>query len=48
MTLPSDMQIFVKTLTGKTLTLAVDAADLVDVIKAKMQEKELILPSSSG
>ena len=30
------MQIFVKTLTGKTITLEVEAADTIDNIKAKI------------
>ena len=34
------MQIFVKTLTGKTLTLEVEAADSVETVKAKIQDKE--------
>ncbi|OMO73507.1 Ubiquitin [Corchorus olitorius] len=34
------MQIFVKTLTGKTITLEVDSSDTVDNVKAKIQEKE--------
>ena len=29
------MQIFVKTLTGKTITLEVEAADTIDNVKAK-------------
>ena len=33
------MQIFVKTLTGKTLTLEVEAADLIEDVKAKIQDK---------
>jgi ubiquitin len=34
------MQIFIKTLTGKTITLDVEASDAVDAIKQKIQEKE--------
>ena len=34
------MQIFVKTLTGKTITLDVDAADTVENVKAKIQDRE--------
>merc|ERR1712064_71303 len=34
------MQIFVKTLTGKTITLDVEASDSVQNIKAKIQDKE--------
>ena len=34
------MQIFVKTLTGKTITLDVEAADTIENIKQKIQEKE--------
>ena len=34
------MQIFVKTLTGKTITLEVEASDSIDAIKAKIQDKE--------
>ena len=33
------MQIFVKTLTGCTLTLEVEAADLIEDVKAKIQDK---------
>jgi len=33
-------QIFVKTLTGKTITLDVDAADTIENVKAKIQDKE--------
>ena len=36
----SAMQIFVKTLTGKTITLEVEPNDIVYAIKAKVQEKE--------
>ena len=34
------MQIFVKTLTGKTITLDVESNDTIDNIKTKIQEKE--------
>ena len=34
------MQIFVKTLTGKTITLEVDAADTIENVKSKIQDKE--------
>ena len=34
------MQIFVKTLTGKTITLDVESNDTIQNVKAKIQDKE--------
>ena len=34
------MQVFVKTLTGKTMALEVAAADTIESVKAKIQDKE--------
>jgi ubiquitin C len=33
------MQIFVKTLTGKTITLKVESSDTINNVKVKIQEK---------
>jgi ubiquitin len=38
------MQIFVKTLTGKTITLEVEPADSIEKVKQKVQDLEGIPP----
>ncbi len=38
--LSGGMQVFVMTLTGKTITLEVESSDIIDAVKAKIQDKE--------
>lgn len=41
------MQIFIKTLTGKTITLEVESSDTIDMVKSKIKtRREFLLISS--
>ena len=44
--LPGSMQIFVKTLTGKTITLEVEASDTIETVKTMIQDMEGVPPDS--
>ena len=45
--LRGDMQIFVKTLTGKTGTLEVESNDTIENVKAKIRTRRVFLPTNS-